>query len=188
MAPVSLSAILAEVGSGNQPAKANLDAATPAVYQELKRLARMYLSGERSGHTLQPTALVHEAYLRLAGQRQADFGNKAQFVGLAASMMRRVLLDHAKARKAAKRGGAPAPITLEARLAVTEAPAVDLLDLDRALERLAALDPRLVSIVEMRFFGGLSIEETAEVLNVGVATVSRDWTAARLFLTRELHG
>jgi len=166
--------------------KTELDRATALVYHQLKGLARHYLASERREHSLQPTALVHEAYLRLAGQQEADFTNKAQFVALAAQMMRRVLLDYAKARQRVKRGGAPQRIELQSAVAISPAKTVDLIDLDRALQRMAEMDERLVRVVEMRYFGGLSIEEIAGVLGVGVATVSRDWSAARLFLTKEL--
>lgn len=166
--------------------KTELDRATALVYHQLKALARHYLASERREHSLQPTALVHEAYMRLSGQREADFSNRAQFVALAAQMMRRVLLDYAKARQRLKRGSAPERIELESTVAISPAQTVDLIDLDRAMNRLGEMDERLVHVVEMRYFGGLSIEEIAAVLGVGVATVSRDWSAARLFLTKEL--
>jgi RNA polymerase sigma factor (TIGR02999 family) len=176
-----------DVPSDPSGGKAALDAATPAIYRELKRLARNYLARERTGHTLQPTALVHEAYMRLVGQRSVDWTNHAQFIGVAANMMRRILTDHAKARMAAKRGKPAGPLALESTVAVTSGNSVDVLDLDRALTKLSELDQRLVSIVELRFYGGLSIEETAEALHIGVATVSRDWATARLWLMRELN-
>jgi RNA polymerase sigma factor (TIGR02999 family) len=164
-----------------------LDEMMPFVYAELKRLARVYLRGERPAHTLQPTALVHEAYVRLIDQRQVDWRNRAHFLGVAAGAMRRVLLHHAETRNAQKRQGTLERVTLDAELAAVEQSAtVDILDLNRALERLAALDSRQAQIVELRVFGGLSIDETAEVLSVSAATVKRDWNVARLWLRREL--
>jgi RNA polymerase sigma factor (TIGR02999 family) len=163
--------------------KAALDDMAPAMYDELRRLARHYLSGERSGHTLQPTALVHEAYLRLAGQRSVDWSNRAQFLGLAASMMRRILINYARSRAAAKRAQ---PLQVETGDPAAGLPVVDLLDLHRALEELAKLDARQEKIVELRFFAGLSIEETAEVLGLAPITVNRDWATARLWLMRQV--
>jgi RNA polymerase sigma factor (TIGR02999 family) len=164
-----------------------LDEMLPVVYLELKRLARIYLRGERPSHTLQPTALVHEAYVKLLDQRQVDWRNRAQFLGVAAGAMRRVLLHHAETRNARKRQGTLERVTLDAELAALEQSAsVDILDLNRALDRLSALDARQSQIVELRVFGGLSIEETAEVLGVSPATVKRDWNVARLWLRREL--
>jgi len=161
--------------------KAAVDEMAVEVYEELRRLARQYLSRERSGHTLQPTALVHEIYLRMRGQRSIDFSNRAQFMGVAASMMRRVLLNYARARGQAKRTPGFLIDTGEAK----QAP-VDLLDLNRALQQLGALDARQEKIVEMRFFGGMSIEETAEALGLAPATVKRDWATARMFLARQM--
>ncbi len=159
----------------------------PAIYAELQRLARAYLRRERPDHTLQPTALVHEAYLNLIGQRTVDWRNRAQFLGVAATAMRRVLLHHAEARGAEKRTGGRERVTLDAEIAAIEHEATaDILDLNRALERLAALDARQARIVELRVFGGLNIDETAEVLAVSPATVKRDWQVARLWLRREL--
>jgi RNA polymerase sigma factor (TIGR02999 family) len=164
-----------------------LDEMLPDLYGELKRLARVYLSRERPGHTLQPTALVHEAYVQLVKQRQVDWRNRAHFLGVAASVMRRVLLHHAEQRNAHKRGGSMERVTIDEALAALEANAsVDILDLNRALDRLQALDPRQARIVELRVFGGLNIEETAEVAGVSAATVKRDWNVARLWLRREL--
>jgi RNA polymerase sigma factor (TIGR02999 family) len=163
----------------------------PAVYAELRRLARHYLAGERSSHTLQPTALVHEAYLRLIEQRSVDWCNRAQFVGIAANTMRRILVNHARARNAAKRDHYRSPLMVDSTVRIfskpaSAEPAIDLEDLSRALERLGGLDVQQERIVELRFFGGLSIEETAEVLGVGTSTVKRDWASARLWLIREL--
>ena len=162
--------------------KAPLDDMAVQVYEELRHLARQYLSRERSSHTLQPTALVHEAYLRMLGQHSVDFSNRAQFLGVAASMMRRVLLNHARARAQARRTPGIPIDTGEAKFAP-----VDLLDLNRALQQLGALDARQEKIVEMRFFGGMSIDETADALGLAPATVKRDWATARLFLSRQMH-
>jgi len=169
-----------------------LDKLMPLVYSELRRLARNYLKKERPGHTLQPTALVNEAYLKLIDQRKAKWQNRAQFYGVAAQLMRRILVDHARQHQAAKRGGSH-----QQRLSITGAgqlggkelatePAIDLLALHEALEELAAFDPPQGRIVELKFFGGLSIEETAEVMGVGHATVERDWKMARAWLRRKL--
>jgi len=158
----------------------------PLVYAELRAIARQYLASERPNHTLQATALVNEAYLRLRGQREADFSNRQQLIGLAAQMMRRALVDHANSRSRRKRGGGLHRILMDSSLLTAGQSSVDFADLDRALEKLAKLDLRLVEVVELRFFGGLSIEETAEVQSRGTATVVRDWAAAKLFLAREL--
>ncbi|QOY87008.1 ECF-type sigma factor [Paludibaculum fermentans] len=167
--------------------KSALDRLLPLVYEELRRLARAYLSRERDGHTLQPTALVHEAYMRLIGQQTVDWSNRAQFLGVAASMMRRVLVNYAEARNAARRdssGVLPDP----GAAAVSDRQMVDILTLDQALSRLKDVDPRQMQIVELRYFAGLSIEETAEALNLSVATVKREWAVARLWVRRELAG
>lgn len=159
----------------------------PMVYSELRRLANNYLRRERQNHTLQPTALVNEAYLRLIDQRTANWQNRAQFYGIAAQLMRRILVDHARQHKAAKRGGSD-----QQRLSITSAervvakPDLDVLALHEALEELKTIDPQQERIVELRFFGGLSIEETAEVLGIGHATVERDWKMARAWLRRKL--
>ena len=157
------------------------DELMPLVYDELRRRAAAYLRRERGGHTLQPTALVHEAYLRMVDQR-ASWHNRSQFFGVAAEMMRRILVDRARARRAAKRSGQWARVTLDHAIAVTRSSDVDVLDLDAALTRLAALDPRKSRIAELRFFGGLSLQETGDVLDVSVATVERDWQFARAWL------
>ena len=159
--------LLSQLGSGNRAA---LDEMMPVVYAEMRRLAEGYIRGERAGHTLQPTALVHEAYLRLVGQQQVDWRNRAQVLGLAARMMRRVLLDHADRRNAAKRPDAQAAVTLSLVGAAAGPDLVELIDLDRALEELSRLDERLVALVELRFFGGLTIEEAAAVLDISTAT------------------
>jgi RNA polymerase sigma factor (TIGR02999 family) len=170
--------------SGDQTA---LDKLMPLVHNELRRLAGAYLRRERPGHTLQPTALVNEAYLRLVDQRKAKWQNRAQFYGIAAQLMRRILVDHARHHQAAKRGGSD-----QERLSITSArelvtkPDLDVLALHEALQELAAIDPKQERIVELKFFGGLSIEETAEVLGIGHATVEREWKLARAWLRRKL--
>jgi RNA polymerase sigma factor (TIGR02999 family) len=165
----------------------------PIVYGELRRQARRALRREADGHTLQPTALVHEAYLRLIDQRRAHWESRTQFFAVAAQLMRRILVDHARARRRAKRGGGAAPITLT-DLAASEGPAglddasVDTLDLDEALTRFAALDPNKARLVELRYFAGLSISESAAALGISPATVGREWAVARAWLRRELSG
>ncbi|HEX8283652.1 MAG TPA: sigma-70 family RNA polymerase sigma factor [Pyrinomonadaceae bacterium] len=158
----------------------------PFVYDELRRLARAFLARERDAHTLQPTALVHEAYMRLVDQTQVRWQNRAHFFGVAARMMRRILVDHARARATEKRGGAAVLLSLEDVQLPAGQRAAGLLALDEALERLAAMDERKCRVVEMRFFGGLTDEEIAEVLGVTTRTVLRDWKKARLWLYREL--
>lgn len=160
----------------------------PLVYDELRRLAAVYLRRERAGHTLQPTALVHEAYVRLIDQRRADWSNRAQFIGLAAVMMRRILVNHARDRRAEKRGGGVehVPLTLAGDLA--GAPEIDVLDLHETLDRLAATDARKARIVELRFFGGLTMDEIAASVGASRATVEREWKFARAWLYRELTG
>src|SRR6266700_2800706 len=180
---------LVEWSRGDQKA---LDKLMPLVYSELRRLAGNYLRRETQGHTLQPTALVNEAYLKLIDQRNAKWQNRAQFYGVAAQLMRRILVDHARQHQAAKRGGSD-----QERLSITSAgqlgakqlatePAIDLLALHEALEELAIIDPQQSRIVELKFFGGLSIEETAEVVGIGHATVERDGKMARAWLRRIL--
>ena len=163
-----------------------LDQLLPVVYNELHKQAARYLRRERAGHTLQPTALVNEAFLRLINQRDVRWQNRAHFFGLAAQLMRRILVDHARERLAAKRGGADIRLTLDEQVAAVGARDVDLLALDEALTRLAALDVRQSRIVELRFFSGLNVEETAEVLGVSPATVKLDWSMAKAWLRREL--
>jgi len=165
---------------------AALDKLVPLVYEELRRQAHRYLRRERPGHTLQTTGLVHEAYLRLVDQRETDWRNRAQFFGVAAQMMRRVLIDHARSKQAAKRGGNQIHVTLEDADAAVQEQGVDLLDLDEALTRLAKLDLQQAKVVELRYFTGLGIEETAQVLDISAATVKREWTMARAWLRREL--
>jgi RNA polymerase sigma-70 factor (ECF subfamily) len=166
--------------------KQGLDALFPVVYGELRRLADRYLGHERSDHTLQPTALVHEAYMRLVDQKRVDWRNRAQFFGLAAEMMRRILINYAEARKTTKRGGGITVVALDEAVSLAEERDIDLVALDEALKELSALDARQSRIVELRFFGGLSIEETAEVLELSPATVKREWSTAKAWLHRAL--
>jgi len=168
--------------------KSALDKMTPVVYDELRRLARHFLAAERPDHTLQPTALVHEAYLRLVDQHAVDWQNRAHFLGVAASMMRRILINHARAHQAAKREGQSNAVALDDALGVFTNPQVNLLDLNRALQELAEMDPQQGRIVELRYFGGLTIEETAEVMGISPATVKRDWGTARLWLMQQIEG
>jgi RNA polymerase sigma factor (TIGR02999 family) len=168
--------------------KRGLDQMLPVLYEELHRLASGYLSGEATGHTLQPTALVHEAYLRLIDQRRVDWRNRAQFLGLAANMMRRILVNHARDRAARKRGGGPQQVSLSLVESPSGRPDVELIALEDALERLAALDERKSRVVELKFFGGLTIEEIAEVLQVSGATVEREWAFARAWLYDAIEG
>ena len=170
----------------NRGDKAARDSLMTAVYDELRRLAALYLSRERPGHTLQPTALVHEAYLQLVGEGRVDWQGRAHFFGAAGRLMRRILVDHARARNAAKRGGGRLMVTFSEALAASAPPDLDLVALDSALEELAQLDPLQSRIVELRFFGGLSVEETAEVLSVSPATVKRHWTTAKAWLRHQL--
>jgi len=177
--------LLIGYGKGDRTA---LDEMLPLVYSELKRLASYYLSRERSGHTLQTTALVHEAYMRLVDQQHVDWKNRAHFLGLAAEMMRRILVNHARDRAAAKRGGGAKRISLSMVGEVGEQPDIDLIALDQALTELAALDARKSRIVELKFFGGMTTEETAEVMEISVATVEREWVVARAWLYRAVAG
>lgn len=158
----------------------------PLVYDEMRRLARSLLARERGGHTLQPTALVNEAYLRLVDQRSVSWQNRAHFYGIAASMMRRVLIDHARAHAAEKRGGSAVRLSLEDVHVPLEERAASFVAMDEALERLSQFNERGRRIIEMRFFGGLTDEEIAQVLGVSTRTVLRDWKTARLWLYREL--
>jgi RNA polymerase sigma-70 factor (ECF subfamily) len=186
-APEAVTALLVEWQNGNQSA---LDRLMPLVYAELRLIAGRYLSRESQSHTLQSTALVHEAYLRLIDQNRVQWQNRAHFYGIAAQMMRRILVDHARQQHRLKRGGAAAMLSLDEAVAASEPAAdVDLIALDEALTSLTTLDPRGARIVELRFFSGLTIEETAEVLGVSTGTVKREWSTARAWLYRELrHG
>jgi len=165
-----------------------LDAVYPAVYNELRRLARYYMHRERSNHTLQPTALVHEAYLRLQRQETGTFANRTQFISVAANMMRRILVNHAVHRNRQKREGTYVQITLDRAVDAFSEGQLDLLDLEKALNALAKLDERQARVFELRFFGGLTVEETGEVIGISAASVKREWSTAKLFLKRELFG
>ena len=160
----------------------------PLVYEELRRLARDYLRRERGGHTLQPTALVHEAYLRLVDDPRVEWQNRAHFYGIAAKLMRRILVDHARARNSEKRGGLVPKVPLDEARDLPPAATNDLVALDGALQDLARTYPRKSEVVELKFFGGLEAEEIAEVLQVSPKTVQRDWQFAKLWLCRELAG
>jgi RNA polymerase sigma factor (TIGR02999 family) len=163
------------------------DALVPIVYDELRHLARHHLANQRPDHTLQSTALVHEAYIRLTGHRWARWQHRHHFFGVAAQLMRQILVDHARKRHAAKRGGDGITLTLDEAVAVPLEREVDLIALDDALNSLAALDPRQSQIVELRFFGGLSIEDTSHTLGISPATVKREWAIARTWLHAELY-
>jgi RNA polymerase sigma factor (TIGR02999 family) len=165
-----------------------LEALMPLVYDELRRLAHYYLRQERSDHTLQSTALVHEAYLRLAGHNPPQWQNRAHFFGIAAHVMRQVLVEYARGRGAAKRGGSACRVTLDESIALPQQLDVDVVELDRALTGLAELDAQQSRIVELRFFAGLTIEDTSEVLGISPATVKRDWITARAWLYRAMSG
>ena len=171
--------------AGNHEA---LNEMLPLVYDELHRLASNYLRDERPDHTLQPTALVHEAYLRLINQRSVDWRNRAQFLGVAASMMRRILVNHARDRAAAKRDGNRERVSLSLVEAPSGGPDLDLVALDDALQRLTALDARKARVVELRFFGGLKMDEVAEALGISLATVEREWSFARAWLYDAIEG
>jgi RNA polymerase sigma-70 factor (ECF subfamily) len=182
--PDGVTRLLVEWQNGNQKA---LDRLIPLVYEELRTIADRYLSRESPSHTLQSTALVHEAYFKLVGQRRVQWQNRAHFFGIAAQMMRRILVDHARHQHRDKRGGTAPKLSLDEALAVAGPEAdLDLLALDEALTALAAIDPRGARIIELRFFSALTIDETAAVLDISAGTVKRDWTAARAWLYREM--
>jgi RNA polymerase sigma-70 factor (ECF subfamily) len=164
-----------------------LDKLYPLVYDELRRLAAFYMRQERTDHTLQPTALVHEAYLRLFEQEKSVYMNRTQFIGMAANMMRRILVNHAVSRKRQKREGSQVRVTLDRAVNSFDEDRLNLLILDEALHDLAALDARQARVFELRFFGGLTVEEVAEVMEISPATVKREWTIAKMFLQRELY-
>jgi len=175
--------LLAEFAKGKKDAASRL---IPLVYAELRRLAGSYMRRERSDHTLQATALVHEAYLKLVDQRSVNWENRAHFFGVAAQAMRRILVDHARRHLREKRGGKQPLVPMDEALVFAPEQSLDLLTLDQALERLTKLDPRQGKIVELRFFGGLSVEQTAELLNVSPKTVKRDWSMAKAWLHGDL--
>jgi RNA polymerase sigma-70 factor, ECF subfamily len=171
----------------NAASRNAVDELMPCVYNELRRIAANQIHFERPGGTLQPTALVHEAYLKLINQREANWQNRGHFCAIAAQEMRRILLEHARARRAQKRGGAGLQITLSDDLKVAAEVSDDAIALDEALNQLEVLDPQQARIVELRFFAELSVEETAEALGIGTATVKRDWAMARAWLLRQLN-
>jgi RNA polymerase sigma-70 factor (ECF subfamily) len=175
--------LLRDWSAGEQDAAARL---IPLIYEELRQLARKQLAGERRDHTLQPTALVHEAYFRLAGQERVQWKNRAQFLRVAARLMRRILVDYARAHVAAKRGGGAERLSLDEVEIPIEERASEVLALDAALEELARVDERKSRVVELRFFGGLSVEETASAMELNTATVRRDWTVAKAWLHRSI--
>jgi len=179
-----VSGLLRAWGDGDRDA---LDRLTPVVYDELRRLARRYMRGERPGHSLQTTALVNEAYMRLVDYKSMQWQNRAHFFAVSAQLMRRILVEHAR-RHNLKRGGGVQHVSLEETAIVDDDRPADLVALDDAMNALARIDPRKVQVVEMRFFGGLSVEETAEVLKVSPVTVMRDWSTAKAWLYRELTG
>ena len=177
--------LLIEWNDGNQAA---LDDLMPLVYDELQRIAQRHLRRESSDRTLQTTALVHEAYLRMLGQAEVAWQSRAQFFGLAATLMRRILVDHTRERCAEKRGGGQFHLSLSHADLFARSPEIGLLTLDEALQTLAAIKPQHCRIIELRYFGGLTIEETAEVLKISPATVKREWATARAWLHREIAG
>jgi RNA polymerase sigma-70 factor, ECF subfamily len=179
----NITALLAQAQGGKQE---KIDQLMQLLYGELRRLAASYLRRERIGHTLQPTALVNEAYLRLVEQDGTDWKNRSHFLAIAAQAMRRVLVDHARRGHAAKRGGPLPKLSLEQAILYSKEQAGELVVLDELMERLAGIDPQQARIVELRVFGGLTVEETAEVLGVSPATVKRDWTMAKAWLAREM--
>jgi RNA polymerase sigma factor (TIGR02999 family) len=181
----SITSLLAQLGQGDRQAEAQL---VPRVYDELRRVARRYMRLERANHTLQPTALVNEAYLRMVEEPHLHWKDRVHFFATAAQLMRHILVDHARARHAGKRGGVQSQITLDENLVPAPSPPVDILSLHEALERLSKLDARQGRIVELHFFGGLSFEEIASVLQVSERTVKRDWAMARIWLFKEISG
>jgi RNA polymerase sigma-70 factor, ECF subfamily len=183
--PQNVTKLLIAWSDGNKQA---LDLLMPIVFDELRRQASRYLRRERAGHTLQTTALVNEAYLRLVDQENVRWQNRAHFFGIAAQLMRRILVDHARAKHRAKRGGSDLRVTLDEATAVARDREIDLVALDEALDRLAKIDLQQSRVVELRFFSGLNVEETAEALRISPATVKRDWSVAKAWLYREISG
>ncbi|HEV3331423.1 MAG TPA: sigma-70 family RNA polymerase sigma factor [Bryobacteraceae bacterium] len=181
----SVTVLLARWRKGDRQA---LDELTPLVYDELRRIAARHMRRERPGHTLQTTALAHEAYLKLVDQSRVEWQSRAHFFAVAAEIIRRILIDHARAMQRDKRGGGIKPLLLDESLHLTEKKSVELIALDDALTGLAKLDPQQCRVVELRFFAGLTVEETAEVMRISRATVNRDWVTARAWLMRELSG
>lgn len=183
LSPPDVTGLLLEWRQGDRAA---FDKLMPLVYDEMRRIAHRYMQQERDGHTLQTTALINEAYVRLVGQQKMEWRNRAHFFAVTAQVMRHVLIDHARRLHYAKRGGAARRVTLEEAEAMTQERAAELVALDEALNDLARLDPRKSRVVELRYFGGLSIEETADVLEISEMTVRRDWRAAKAWLYRAL--
>lgn len=181
--PRDVTTLLRRFSAGDADAAGEL---IPLLYRELRRMAGHYLRQERRGHTLQPTALVHEAYLRLIDQRDVQWQNRKHFFGVAAQLMRRILVDYARSRHAAKRGGAMARVSLDQAIILSREATGDMLLLHDTLTRLAEIDREQARVVELRVFGGLTVEETSELLGVSPATVKRDWSMAKAWLTREL--
>lgn len=181
--PNQITQLLHEWSNGDDLA---LEKLMPLVYQELRKMARQYMKSQRVGHTLQPTALIHEAYLKLAGQKEQNWKNRAHFFGVAAQAMRHILIDYVRNRNYQKRGGKDQRVELDEKMIVSNERAVGLVELDEALTRLADLDERKSRVVELKYFGGLSNEEMAEVLNVSAKTITRDWQFSRSWLLREL--
>jgi RNA polymerase sigma-70 factor (ECF subfamily) len=181
--PNEVTQLLIDWSNGDQAA---LDELIPLVHAELRRLARHYMAQENSAHTLQTSALINEAYIRLIDQQHMPWQNRAHFFGVAAQVMRHILIDHARKHCYAKRGGGARKVPLEEAMIVNDQRAEELVALDDALKDLAALDPRKSRIIELRFFGGLSIEETAEIMKISPVTVTREWRAARAWLRREM--
>jgi RNA polymerase sigma factor (TIGR02999 family) len=180
---IDVTLLLKQLSDGNQDVLAEL---IPLVYDELRRLAAYHLRQERSNHTLQATALVHEAYLRLVDQRHVDWKNRSHFFGVAAHLMRRILLMHARRIHAAKRGGSGQRISFDEAVVFTPEQSADLVALNQLLNRLTELDAQQARVVELRFFAGLSVEETAELMSISTATVKRDWAMAKAWLAREM--
>lgn len=185
LTPEQVTQLLVDWSNGD---KAALNKLMPLVYDELRRLARYYMRREREGHTLQTTALVNEAYLRLIDQRAVRWQNRAHFFAIAAQLMRRILVDRARKRHNSKRGGDVGKVSLDQAVVASQARGADLIALDDALTNLEAIDQRKSKVVELRFFGGLNIEETAEVMSISPATVQREWSLAKAWLYRELSG
>ena len=183
--PAEVTELLRRWSGGDVAARESL---VPLVYDELRRLARYYLASQRSDHTLQSTAIVHEAYLRLAGRDNVHWENRGHFFAVAAQLMRRILVDHARKRNAAKRGGAQLTLLVDEAVEPSSQRELDLVALDDALKALAELDERQSRIVELRFFGGLSIEDTSRLLEISPATVKREWSTARAWLYEEISG
>lgn len=181
----NITELLVGYGRGDKEA---LDRLMPIVYDELRRQAARYLKREQAGHTLQTTALIHEAYVRLVDQRNVQWQNRAHFFGIAAQLMRRILVDHARTKKRAKRGGSDVRVSLGEVDVAAKDQDLDVVALDEALNRLAKIDEQQSRVVELRFFSGLTVEETAEVMGISAATVKRDWSMAKAWLHRELSG